>query len=154
MVARPSFAQVMLYEVQVRKKMSQLVNEGSDFANALTTAWRDREVRDKYLITPFSLSRTMAAPPQQKTHGQLQPPPQPWQSNGGKKGKKGKTGKGKGKGKGKLWAQTPDGRQICFAWNNKDESCGGQCGRVHVCRKCLGNHPQPQVRQAWSRRRP
>ena len=36
---------------------------------------------------------------------------------------------------------TPDGRQICFAFNNPSENCKGKCGRVHCCRKCFGEHP-------------
>jgi hypothetical protein len=51
---------------------------------------------------------------------------------GGGKGK-GKGG-GKGKGKGNGWCSTtPDGRRLCFAYNN-GESCGGSCGMVHACR--------------------
>ncbi len=37
-----------------------------------------------------------------------------------------------------------DGRQICFAYNNASESCGGGCGRIHVCRRCYGLHPVHQ----------
>ena len=61
---------------------------------------------------------------------------------------KGKKGKGKGKGKtGKkgdqsLHSITPDGRQICYAWNNKKEGCKGGCNIVHACRICLDtSHP-------------
>ncbi len=45
-------------------------------------------------------------------------------------------GKGKGKGKGNLHSMTMDGRQICFAFDSDPSSCAGDCGRVHVCRKC------------------
>ena len=49
--------------------------------------------------------------------------------------------KGKRKGKSRGQAQTPDGKQICFAFNNQHEKCSGTCDRAHVCRLCLGNHP-------------
>jgi hypothetical protein len=35
---------------------------------------------------------------------------------------------------------TPDGLQVCFAWQSSG-SCLTQCGRVHVCEQCLGPHP-------------
>jgi hypothetical protein len=61
------------------------------------------------------------------------PPPQ-------RPGRGGKRQKGNGKGKGKrtdLYSTTPDGRKICFAFNSVYETCSGNCGFVHVCRKCL-----------------
>ena len=72
----------------------------------------------------------------------------------GEKGDKGHNGKGKnekggkkGGGKSKsfngdqLVAKTPDGRELCFAYNT--QGCKGQCGRVHTCRVrgCLQSHP-------------
>ena len=52
-------------------------------------------------------------------------------------------GEGKGK-KGKdksLHSKTPDGKEICFKWNSMKERCRYNCGRVHVCMRCLGSHP-------------
>ena len=63
--------------------------------------------------------------------------------NGKDKGK----GNGKGGGKSKfdpnLPTTTPDGKQICFAYNNQHERCphGKACRREHVCRRCLEPHP-------------
>ena len=53
-------------------------------------------------------------------------------------------GKGEGKGKGKnknMVGNTPDGRQICFAFNS-EAGCAGGCGRAHVCRRrgCQKEH--------------
>ncbi|CAK0883391.1 unnamed protein product [Prorocentrum cordatum] len=45
-----------------------------------------------------------------------------------------------------LLRKTPDGRNICFACTNEQENCRGDCGMVHVCRICLGNHPVYQHR--------
>ena len=67
---------------------------------------------------------------------------------------KGKDGKGKGKGKSKkgdksfngssLVSQTPDGREICFAYNA--QGCRGSCGRVHCCR-VRGCHKEHSARE-------
>jgi hypothetical protein len=37
-------------------------------------------------------------------------------------------------------SQTPDGRDICFAFNS--QGCNNKCGRLHVCRVrgCYGDH--------------
>ena len=55
-VGRPSWAQVLAYEKQVRKKQAELVNSGLDFESALTGACKDAEVRELYLTTPTSIS--------------------------------------------------------------------------------------------------
>ena len=36
----------------------------------------------------------------------------------------------------RLQSHTPDGREICYAFNNK-KGCAGKCGRIHVCQVCL-----------------
>ena len=77
---------------------------------------------------------------------------QPYSNDGGGKGngdgRKG-SGKGKGrKGKGKgsrgnhqdLATTTPDGRKICFKFNEDPRKCTGSCGFVHVCRRCFATH--------------
>ena len=61
---------------------------------------------------------------------------------GGGEGKDKSKGTDKGKHRGKsLLSRTPDGRNICYAYNNQHEGCRGECGMVHVCRICLGDHP-------------
>ena len=58
------------------------------------------------------------------------------------RGEKGKKGGGKGKKGGKtMHSRTPDGRDICYSWNNRDQRCRYNCGRVHCCQICFGNHP-------------
>ena len=71
-------------------------------------------------------------------------PPTPRRPGKGKGLGKGKGGGGKGggedggKGGGKsLFTWTPDGRMICFKFNNTGEECEGQCGMVHCCLVCL-----------------
>ena len=55
----------------------------------------------------------------------------------GKGGKAGGKGQGGGKGKGKCKPTTPDGVEICFAFNDRKKKCNGQCGRLHVCGVCF-----------------
>ena len=38
-------------------------------------------------------------------------------------------------------SKTPDGRLICYAFNNPREKCAGGCGKVHCCQICLEKHP-------------
>ena len=63
------------------------------------------------------------------------------------KGKgKGRPTKGGGKAKGVTKAgishRTPDGRNICFKYNNKEEKCKVcKCTYLHVCGKCFQQHP-------------
>ena len=45
---------------------------------------------------------------------------------------------------GKTWAAarnpvTPDGRQKCYKFQKG--RCSGECGRVHICLLCNGDHP-------------
>ena len=85
------------------------------------------------------------------------PPPAKWARledhvPGADKGNKGRDNKGRGRGgkgslrlgfpssKGFVFSNTPDGRQICYAYNNG--TCKGDCGRVHVCQLCLKPHPR------------
>ena len=43
-----------------------------------------------------------------------------------------------------LVSQTPDGREICFAYNA--QGCRGSCGRVHCCR-VRGCHKEHSARE-------
>ena len=58
-------------------------------------------------------------------------------------------GQGRGKGKGKKGsrdtgcaAETPDGKRVCYSFNNKQEPCTRKkCQFLHVCGKCFKDHP-------------
>ena len=118
-------------------------------------AWKDPELRERYFITPLAVSAVSSAPRARSRS----PRGQRAQAPNGKGAGKGKnrhrgTGKGagtggqkdnnknSGKGGSKDWhSSTPDGRAICYAYNNAGESCAGQCNRLRVCRRCFGTHP-------------
>ena len=67
-----------------------------------------------------------------------------------KKNKKTAKGGGKAGGKGTKGgrasssgcaAKTPEGKGICFRFNNESETCKGKCLFEHVCGRCFGKHP-------------
>ena len=140
---RPPWGIVLRYEYKLRKEAFRLVNEeGQTLQAALLSVTRDTELKEVHFVTPLSLTAF--------------PMPSKWSRRGekGEKGGKGKDSKG-GKGKGKqgkgeekgalrglqLAWRTPDGKDICFAYNN--QGCSGNCGRAHVCRVkgCYKDHP-------------
>ena len=141
---------VMSFELRLRQEAFKLVRDGKTLAAALESVISDSDLRSLYFITNLVTDKS--------SHGgdtalKRPPPPyvpeEPWS----KKGKKGKDkGKGKGKGKDKngrrqekdpaakkispiypLVPKTPDGRDICFQYNNG--TCNDpRCNRVHCCR--------------------
>ena len=63
---------------------------------------------------------------------------QRWGKNGGKgqKGKKGKSSQDR-----VMKSETPDGRKICFQYNQPSGCTKPNCQFVHLCRICLEEHP-------------
>ena len=147
---KPDWSLVLSYELQLRKRMSRLVTyEGLTIGRGLLMARQDVEVKNRYFVTPLSFAAATAQrdPPPGGGYDRVRTPgpprPGPWTpGRGSGKGTKNKGGKGSKNKTPKDWhSETPDGRKICFAWNNRDEKCRGGCGFVHVCRRCFGDHP-------------
>ena len=147
---KPSWALVLQYEHRLRREAFKLVNMGeSTLGEALIKVTKDPDLKEAYFMTPLALTASEPPTKFQKTSqkGNYDWSPRP-------KGKgKGKFQQNKGYGKGfkssgnkgkhgdlNLVTQTPDGRDICFAYNS--QGCAGKCGRVHVCRVkgCYGDH--------------
>ena len=146
---KPEWSIVLAYEQKLRKDAMKKVLEGHTLADALLAVIRDPELKEAYFTTPVALKSAMPEAQQ----------PYKWQrfnGKGGFSGKqshpfskgKGKSSKGRSKGKSQdqrlkglsLAWRTPDGRELCFAWNSGE--CDGSCGRVHQCRVkgCYGPH--------------
>jgi hypothetical protein len=165
-VATPSFAQILHYEYQIRKEQAKLNTKGHSFKDALEAACKDYSIRERHFVTPMAVSAISARPPADPPRRPRSRSPRRGNRgsgssggrsggydggrNGGKGSNKGVgkgSGKGCSKGKGKRGTKgggairTPDGKQICFAYNNAEEKCPGNCDRAHVCRKCLGSRP-------------
>lgn len=118
-------------------------------AAALQASMTDLVVKERYFLTPNSASALYTAK-EIRNDDRSRSPYKSWSWRDYEQMPKGK-GKGKGKGKkgkafqGKsasgLHHRTPDGRQICYAWNSAGQRCRYDCGRVHCCQRCLGKHP-------------
>jgi hypothetical protein len=155
----PTWNITLGYELAIRQKAFELVKEdGHTFKAALVAVTKDTELKELHFTTPIAIGsrRSATAPPP----GPPRPPGPPGLPGDKKKRKleafklkqaekaargemgKGTKGKGKGKegGKSELAVKTPDGREICFAFNA--QGCPGDCGRVHVCRirGCFKDH--------------
>ncbi|CAE7822684.1 unnamed protein product, partial [Symbiodinium necroappetens] len=159
---RPPWTTVLAYEFRLRKEAFRLVNEeGETLAEALTKVCKDTELKEVYFTTPLALASAEGSVRKYfkgagKDHkgGKSD---QATSSKGDGKLNKGKTSESQGYG-GKtpgvfagftLLSQSPDGRQICYAFNSA-KGCKGKCGRVHICRvkgcgKQHGVHQHPGV---------
>ena len=167
---RPTLNLVMAYEFQVRKKAVKLVNDdGFTLHDALKTAREDAALHQRYLSTPLAVGAPLAmANGRGRSRSPLAR--REISNQNSAVNRKGRTafatawGQGKGKGsnftqawdkgkdsKGKgafnraksngLSTRTPDGKGICFAYNNPNERCRGPCPYAHVCMLCHGAHP-------------
>ena len=148
-VATPGFELVLSYEYQLRKAMTKAMNEGTPMVRALEDAMKDPTVKERYFLTPAALGaassqgaapgfRTKSRSPRREGSGDARG--SSWGQRPKGKGK-GKKGKGKKSGGRVIHSHTPDGRAICYSWNNRDQRCRWNCGRVHCCQICFGSHP-------------
>ena len=161
-LGKPSWTLLLSYEYEVRKRAYREINMvHADFAAALLTARTVTDLRQRFLLTPFSIA-TVSSSRMPKQAPWLAPPK--GVISPGDKAPKGKGEKGKGEGKGKKGGgkgagkddkkgkknknhlRTPDGAEICFKFNRT--SCEGECNRAHACMKCLGAHALKECPQA------
>ena len=142
---KPSIKLITSYDYQMRKEVIEQMNMGKRMVEEIKQVTKNADLRERHFSTPLavsSASQSLGANPKQRgdkdgDRWNPYPPPNPK----GKGKHKGKKGKGKYKGD-FLHSTTPDGRQLCFAWNNAKEGCKGECNRVHACRICLSpTHP-------------
>ena len=147
---KPNWALVLQYEHRLRREAMKLVNRSeATLAEAFIRVTKDPDLKEAFFTTPLALT---SSEPQQKfprfnnKGGNGNDNNQRWKGKGkgkfqGKQGGKSNKGLSKGKhGDFNLVSQTPDGRDICFAFNS--QGCSGKCGRVHGCRVkgCYGEH--------------
>jgi hypothetical protein len=160
----PSFMLILNYEYEIRKQAYESVSaDGFTLKDALKNACQDAELRNLHLIEPMMGAKFKSPEPKKRGDRGTSPPPSrrragtpmkgqkaKWQKGNKQGGKKG-GGQGGGGGGGddpdggsnkKIKSKTPDGREICYKYNNKGEKCDGQCNRIHVCQICMGKHPR------------
>ena len=162
-VAAPGWTLVVSYELAIRKKAYRLMAEGQGkFPTCLRQAWLDVVVKERNFTTPMALQAAAGAVSVDRYHAEMPTMPgkgpkkyqQPGQAKqkGGGKGKgsktKGKTKKGKGKGGGgaRCASSTPDGKAICYGYNDASNRCTKKntCFFLHVCGICFQKHPMYQ----------
>lgn len=134
----PPWGVVLSYEFQVRKLAFTLVREnGRTVSQGLEMAMKDTEVKEIFFTSAIALGGKRSSPPQ---------PPGPYDNKGLKKTKF-KEGKGevdkKGRGKGKFTTKTPEGGNICFAFNTVTGCSTAGCSMAHVCQIVGCNLPHP-----------
>ena len=116
---------------QIRIVVSDFQPQGQPgLTQKLQQVVKDTELKELYLTTPMLMgarkrNSDSQQPVQVQTERRVRGGAGP-----GKGGSKSRKGKG-------LFRWTPDGRMICFKFNNEGETCDGTCGMVHCCQICL-----------------
>jgi hypothetical protein len=154
---RPPWELILSYEFECRKFLFlQVREENENIHDLLEAVVRNVELKQLHFLTALAISpkrtKTLEAGDawrEDKKARKKKKKSEAALAGGSGKGKdgkgKGKKGdKGKGGGKSTLEWNTPDGRPICFAYN--DKGCAGGCGRVHICRVkgCGASHPMQE----------
>ena len=150
-IATPDFDLMLAYDYQVRRQVVKLVNDGATMAEALKEAMADTTIKERHFLTPnvYSQVSSTASSRSEGFRQRSRSPTRSWrpwheerwdQPRSKGKGKKGSS-KGKNRKGKQIHDKTPDGRQVCWKWNNPRERCRFNCGRLHVCQYCFGSHP-------------
>ena len=162
MSASPSWDLMINFEHKLRKEAYRRASrEGKALNATIDEVLADATLKETFFVTPLTLelarrSSTSQGSAMGSNYGK-------WRGDDAGAGNRQRPGpKGGGKGKGKsrkgrlgadsragfVYSTTPDGRQICYGFNNQTSSCRGNCGRVHVCQFCLSpkhnRHSCPQ----------
>jgi hypothetical protein len=138
----PPWHLVLAYEQAIRKKACYDLNNGTfqTFAISLSNAWKDPVTKERHFVTPLALSSSIQSAPRSldRVPNTLK---RPLKGSG-----KSTPPKGSGKGNsGKGASRTPEGKPICFRYNDAKERCKGKkCRFEHVCSFCFQRHPRYQ----------
>ncbi len=167
-MSSPDWSLVLSYEYQIRKKAYEMISMGESetLKDSLRMARKDFELKERYLLTPWTVSQKFEKTSRKQSRGDRSRSRRRSRSskrNGQGRGGRGGTAKGAGAGsgaKGKGAKKSPKGRQplpqgmkdlprlnvtgkkepICFNYNMPGQSCDIKCRRQHVCWWCEGKH--------------
>ena len=145
-MAAPPWTLLMSYELEIRRKMAELMTEGTPMSKALKTATKDPVVKERYFTTPVALASVTGV---KRKADEAFGGQDGWGAKGrgnrakGKgRGGRGKDGKGKNVGGKGCANKTPDGKPICYKYNNQNERCvKAKRTFLHVCGRCFKDHP-------------
>ena len=150
---RPPWNIVLSYEYKLRVEAFKMILEGTaTMSEALRAVREDPSLKEAYFTTPLALHSAGTPNKFRKGNGKGKPQghdqhphaPPPAPHAGGRSSGKGKVVLANGK-QLALVSATPDGRQLCYAYNA--QGCSDpKCARVHACRVagCFGDHPASQ----------
>ena len=136
MAASPSWDLMISYEHKLRKEAYRRTSrEGRPLTATMAEVMADATLKETYFVTPLTLelarrnNATTAPTGAGGNYGK-------WRGSeaaGNNKQRPGPKGSGKGKSRkgrmgadsraGFVYSTTPDGRQICYAYNSKDNTC-------------------------------
>jgi hypothetical protein len=149
-IGAPSWDLIISYEHAIRSKSIQLVRKGEVFRKALRLAWEDPVTKERNFTTPLALEAVTRRPPaghassepnrkSQRTHRADGKGSGKGKGSGGGKSSHSGGGKGAKGGKGSKGCSrnTPDGKNICYAFNDGVCKNGSGCKFAHVCGKCF-----------------
>ena len=165
--ANPSWDLMINFEHKLRKEAYRRASrEGKALDATFQEVAADATLKETFFVTPLTLElarRTSGTTGSSGTGAPYNNSYGKWKGgdNANSKQRPGPKGGGKGKSrKGRLGADsragfvystTPDGRQICYGYNSQNNTCRGNCGRVHVCQFCLSpkhnRHSCPQRKE-------
>lgn len=145
---KPPWTVLLTYEHRLRKEAFKLIMAGThSMSEALAHVVKDADIKECYFTTPIALGiGSMSHQSDENKWRRLSGKGFGGQKGGNPGGKsKGKSAKGKQRTQtdfngNTLVSKTPDGRELCYAFNA--QGCAGKCGRVHACRVrgCYGKH--------------
>jgi len=150
--AEPPWNLLLSYELETRRKMVGLMSKGTEISAALPAAWKDSLTKERFFVTPLAVGSSSKRPALALKDQEANPAKKPTRAERQKEAARlwqaGK-GRGKGKGNGKRTAMqagctdmTPDGKIICYAFNNKQNPCTSQkCTYLRLCGRCFKDHP-------------
>ena len=104
--------------------------------------WEDPIVKERHFTTPLCLETAGRKRPADNHSSEYRPEPAKHPKGGSKGAGKQKRNKGAGKGKGNrgkggCTRTTPDGRSICYAFNDVSGCSKKGCKFLHVCGVCF-----------------
>ena len=146
-VSTPAWKQLLAYEHAIRMEAMRCVRDpfNMTLGKAMEKAMENPVIKERNFTTPLALSASSSrsaalTPTLTGSPGGAAASPGVRKKT---KGEKRREAKEKYQAETKCAAQTPDGRKICFKYNDPKAKCkkGETCIFAHVCGKCFQKHP-------------
>ena len=129
---RPRWELILSFEFHLRRQCYEWVRDAEETIHTgMARAIKDSETRELHFVAPFAQQLALAAAQQSSRR----PPPviNNFNNSDG--------GGGRDRGGSQLYREH-NGQPICYKFNSTEQTCDGSCGRLHICQRCLGDHPR------------